>query len=75
MTRFSVAAEAAYVVLEGHYGHQLDDGQRLTIGDNLAGFFAILHEWDLKAAQGEEIEVKEAPEDGFLQNCIGECGV
>jgi hypothetical protein len=40
--------EEAFSGLEAQYGRSLDIGERLAIGNNLAGFFAILNEWDLK---------------------------
>jgi hypothetical protein len=40
--------DEAFLELEEQYGRPLDAGQRLEIGNNLAGFFAILNEWDLK---------------------------
>jgi hypothetical protein len=40
--------DEAFSELEEQYGRPLDAGQRLEIGNNLAGFFAILNEWDLK---------------------------
>jgi hypothetical protein len=53
-TTSEVTVDDAFAELEAEYSRPLDGGERLAIGNNLAGFFALLQEWDLKQQATEE---------------------
>jgi hypothetical protein len=45
--------DEAFAYLADRYNVPMDEARRLAIGNNLASFFSILNEWDLKQKETE----------------------